>query len=312
MKLSEIAKIVRGKTYGRKDFLVRSLQPPETAGREDLTFLFEPGITTRAGAVIAKIPLPGRSGVVVKTPKMAMYRLLKKFSSTRTQPAVSDLALIEETAVIGRSSRIEPFAVIRRGTRIGHHAVVGAHCYIDADVRIGGYFSIGPNSVILGDVTIGDFVEIGPNCVVGKSGFGYVKLKRYERLPHVGGLRIRDHVEIGGNVAIDRGTIGDTVIGAGTKIDNLVHIGHNVRLGRDCLVMGQVGIAGSTVCGDNVVLCGQVGLADHLRVGDRAVIFAKSGVFKSVPADAAWSGIPAREHQMVLKALARIYKCEPE
>lgn len=309
MTLSEIAKIVQGKTYGRKDFRVQAVQPPETAGRKDLTFLFQPGSGTRAGAVIAAVPLPGKSGVVVKSPKMAMYRLLKKLSSPRIRPAISEQAWIEGNAVIGRSSRIDPFAVIHRGTRIGHHAVIGAHCYIDPGVRIGDYFTIGPNSVLIGDTTIGDFVEIGPNCVVGKSGFGYVKLKRYERLPHIGGVRIRDHVEIGGNVAIDRGTIGDTVIGAGTKIDNLVHIGHNVRLGRNCLVMGQVGIAGSTVCGDDVVLCGQVGLADHLRIGDRAVVFAKSGVFKSVPQDAVWSGIPARDHQTVLKALARIYKC---
>jgi UDP-3-O-[3-hydroxymyristoyl] glucosamine N-acyltransferase len=309
MKLSEIAKIVRGNPYGRKDFRVQSIQPPETAGREDLTFLFQPGLRTRAGAVIAAFPVPGKSGVVVKTPRMAMYRLLKKISAPAVPVAVSDRAVIEEKAVIGRSSRIEPFAVIKSGARIGHHADFGAHCYVDAEVRIGNYFTLGPNSVILGDVTIGNFVEIGANCVVGKPGFGYIKLQRYERLPHVGGVRIRDHVEIGGNVAIDRGTVGDTVIGAGTKIDNLVHIGHNVRLGRNCLIMGQVGIAGSTVCGDNVVLCGQVGLADHIRVGDRAVIFAKSGVFKSVPANAVWSGIPARDHQTVLKTLARIYKC---
>jgi UDP-3-O-[3-hydroxymyristoyl] glucosamine N-acyltransferase len=310
MDLSEIARIVRGKTFGRKDLRIHSIQPPETAGAKDLTFLFEPGMKTRANTVIATRPIPGKSGVIVKAPRLAMYRLLKKFSAPAGPPVISVRAEIEDNAVIGRACRIESFAVIRNGSRIGHHAEIGAHCYIDERVRIGNYFSLGPNSVILGEVTIGDFVAIGPNCVIGKSGFGFVKLKRYERLPHIGGLRIRDHVEIGGNVAVDRGTIGDTVIGDGTKIDNLVHIGHNVRLGRNCLVMGQVGVAGSTACGDNVVLCGQVGLTDHIRIGDRAVILAKSGVFKTVPQNAVWSGIPAREHQAVLKALARIYQCD--
>jgi UDP-3-O-[3-hydroxymyristoyl] glucosamine N-acyltransferase len=310
MNLSEIARVVRGRTFGRKDIRIRSIQPPETAGAADLTFLFDREVKTRARAVIATGPVPGKSGVIVRSPRLAMYRLLKRIAAPAGRPAVSVRAEIEDRAVIGRMCRIESFALIRGGSRIGHHAEIGAHCYIDERVRIGNYFSLGPNSVILGDVTIGDFVAIGPNCVVGKSGFGFMKLDRYERMPHIGGLRIRDYVEIGGNVAIDRGTIGDTVIGAGTKIDNLVHIGHNVRLGRNCLVMGQVGVAGSTVCGDNVVLCGQVGLTDHIRIGDRAVILAKSGVFKTVPSNAVWSGIPAREHQAVLKALARIYKCD--
>lgn len=312
MKLSEIAKIVGGVRYGRRDFRVRSIQPPEDAGRDDLTFLNRPGIQTRAGAVIASEKIPGKNGVVVRAPKMAMYRLLKKLPAPTEPATVSERAAVGKSALLGPQCRVEPFAVIKNGARIGHHTVIGAHCYIDGSVWIGNHCAIGPNTVLLGDVRIGNFVEIAANCVVGKSGFGYIKLKRYERLPHIGGVRIRDHVEIGGNVAIDRGTIGDTVIGAGTKIDNLAHIGHNVRLGRNCLLMGQVGIAGSTVCGNNVILCGQVGLADHLRIGDNAVIFAKSGVFKSVPARALWSGIPAREHQMVLKALARLYQCGPE
>jgi UDP-3-O-[3-hydroxymyristoyl] glucosamine N-acyltransferase len=174
--------------------------------------------------------------------------------------------------------------------------VIGAHC------------EVYPNTTIYKKTKIGDFVVINSNSVIGKEGFGYIKQKRYQRLRHIGGVIVKNFVEIGSNVAIDRATIGNTMIGQGTKIDNLVHIAHNVTVGENCIIMGQTGIAGSTKIGNNVILCGQVGVSDHLKIGDNVTVFAKSAVFKSLPKNKKYSGIPAREHDAVLRAIARLYR----
>jgi len=308
VKLSDIAAIVGGSRYGR-DLEIRNILPPEDAQRNDLAFLFNPSKKTRAGAVIARHKIAGKSGVVVNNPQEAMYILLKKISTTKRRKRISHDAVIEEEISIPRSCVIEPFAVIKRGARIGTGTYIGAHAYIDEDVSIGKDCEIHANTTIYKNSRIGDFVSISSNTVVGKEGFGYLRRKsRYERLRHIGGVVIRDFVDIGSNVTIDRGTIGDTVLGEGTKIDNQVHIAHNVKIGKHCIIMGQVGIAGSTKIGNNVILCGQVGIGDHLKIGDNVIVYAKSGVFKSLPHNREYSGTPAREHRAVLRAIARLYK----
>jgi UDP-3-O-[3-hydroxymyristoyl] glucosamine N-acyltransferase len=149
---------------------------------------------------------------------------------------------------------------------------------------------------------------INSSAVIGKEGFGYVRRKRYEKIPHIGGVIIESFVEIGSGVTIDRGTIGDTVIGEGTKLDNQVHVAHNVKIGKNCIIMGQTGIAGSSRIGDNVILCGQVGISDHLQIENDVIVYAKSGVFKSLNQGKKYSGNPAREHDAVLRAMARLYR----
>jgi UDP-3-O-[3-hydroxymyristoyl] glucosamine N-acyltransferase len=152
-------------------------------------------------------------------------------------------------------------------------------------------------------------VVVHSGARIACDGFGYVfREGRHEKIPHVGGCVIEDDVEIGANSTIDRGSIDDTVVGAGTKIDNLVHIGHNVRIGRLCLIMAQVGIAGSSRVGDGVILAGQVGLSGHLEVGDGARLGAQAGVFGNVPAGESWSGYPARPHREALRAHAALFK----
>ncbi len=309
MKLSEVARIVRGSVYGRKDFDIEGILPPDVAGKNDLTFLFDPSIKTGAGAIITNKRLKGKNVIIVKDPKAAMYRFLTKLSKDNNiKKSISPHALIEDDVLLPKYCIIEPFAIIKKNVRLGESIYIGANCYIDEGVVIGKNCKIYPNTIIYKNTKIGNFVSIDSHAVIGKEGFGFIKKKRVQRLRHIGGVVINDFVEIGSNVTIDRGTIGNTVIGQGTKIDNLVHIAHNVKIGENCIIMGQSGIAGSTKLGNNVILCGQVGISDHLEIGDNVIVYAKSGVFKSLTSNKAYSGIPAREHYAVLKALARLYK----
>lgn len=308
MKLVDIARLVNGSVYGKRSFEIKNIQSPDDAKKSDLTFLFDSSKKTYAGAIIANKKFKGKNGIVVKDPKQAMCLLLKKLAKVTRKKEISTHAIIEKNVSLPKSCIIEPFAIIKSGARIDYGTYIGAYCYIDEGVIIGKNCEVYPDTTIYKNTKIGNFVVINSNTVIGKEGFGYIKKKRYERLRHIGGVIVRDFVEIGGNVTIDKGTIGNTVIGEGTKIDNLVHIAHNVKIGNNCIIMGQSGIAGSTKIGNNVTLCGQVGISDHLTIGDNAIIYAKSAVFKSIPENKQYSGIPAREHAVVLRALSRLYK----
>jgi UDP-3-O-[3-hydroxymyristoyl] glucosamine N-acyltransferase len=308
MTLAEIGRLVNGSVYGNRKIVIKNIAPPEDAGKGDLTFLLDASYKTRAGSVIANKKIQGKNGVVVKKPRTAMYLLLKKLSVHKQKNEISLNAFIHHTVSLPRSCSIGPFTVVKKNARIGKRTSIGAQCYIDEGVIIGEQCEIMDHTIIYRHSTIGDFVIVGPHTVIGKEGFGYIKRKRYERLRHIGGVVVEQFVEIGGNVTIDRGTIGNTVIKEGTKIDNLVHIGHNARIGKNCILMGQVGIAGSARIGNNVVLCGQVGISDHIEIEDNVIVYAKSAVFKSLSRNKNYSGIPAREHRAVLRALARLYK----
>lgn len=307
MQLKEIARIVRGRFYGN-NLEIKSILPPEEAKKDSLTFLFNPAVRTRAGAVIAVKKISGKSGVIVSDCKKAMFYLLKKIAHRKRTPEIGEKVMIEKGVKIPRSCTIEPYTIVRSDVKIGRGCYIGAGVYLDEGVIIGDHCTIGHHTVIYPNTIIGNFVEIGANSVIGKQGFGYVRFKRYKKLSHIGGVLIKDYVEIGANVAIDRGTIGHTIIDTGTKIDNLVHIAHNVRIGKNCLIMGQVGIAGSARIGDNVILCGQSGVSDHITIGKNVIVYAKSAVFSNLAPYKQYSGIPAREHYTVLKALARLYK----
>jgi UDP-3-O-[3-hydroxymyristoyl] glucosamine N-acyltransferase len=252
VKLEDIALIIEGKAYGNTQFDVKSVIPPAEAQSSDLTFLFDASMKTEAGAVVSDREIEGKSGIVVEDPKDAMFRLLKEFAKAEKKVEISPRAVVEYGARLASSCTVEPLAVIKRNAQIGHGTYIGAHCYVDEGVVIGASCRILPGTVIYKHTQVGNFVTVDSNTVIGKEGFGYVKKERYERIRHIGGVIIGDFVEIGSGVSIDRGTVGNTVIGEGTKIDNQVHIAHNVRIGKNCIIMGQAGIAGSTKIGDNV------------------------------------------------------------
>jgi UDP-3-O-[3-hydroxymyristoyl] glucosamine N-acyltransferase len=307
VKLKEIAGVVDGLSYGDKEFEIKNVLSPDEAQESDLTFLSDVTAKTNAGAVISSSKIEGKSGVVVNDVRRAMYTLLKTLARSQKPRGVSAKSEIEDGVQLPKSCTVEPFAVIRKNAVIGNNTYIGVQCYVDENVVIGDNCEIHHHTVIYGPARIGNFVVISANSVIGKEGFGYFKDERYEKIRHIGGIIIENFVELGSNVTVDRGTIGHTVIGEGTKIDNQVHIAHNVKIGRNCIIMGQSGVAGSSHLGDNVILCGQVGISDHLHIEDDVIVYAKSGVFKSLKKGRKYSGTPAREHSAVLRAIARLY-----
>ena len=207
---------------------------------------------------------------------------------------------------IGDGAEIHPTAVLAPGAEIGAGARIGPHTAIGPGVVIGDRSVVEANACVQ-CALVGASVRIGPGAVIGAPGFGFAPGPGGAvRVPQLGRVLIGDRAEIGANTTIDRGAIGDTVVGTGTKIDNLVQIAHNVRLGRDCLIASQVGIAGSTVVGDRVMFGGQAGIADHLTIGDDARIAARAGLMRDVPPGETWGGAPAMPIRLWLKEIAML------
>ena len=269
--------------------------------------------TTRAGAVLLSPDTADAPGpitrIVVDDPMRAMSTVAHALT------------------VHDRAHGVDPTVRLGPGTTLGDDCCIGAYTVIGANVTIGAGVDIGPLSVVESDchigeqsrlearvvlhegVQVGRRVQIKAGAVIGGQGFGFLSsAKGHDRIPQTGGCVIEDDVEIGAGTCIDRGSLDDTVIGQGTKIDNLVHVAHNVRIGKHCLIMAGVGIAGSTRLGDGVVLAGQAGLAGHLTVGDGARVGAQAGVIASLPEGAAVSGYPARPHREFLRAQAALYR----
>lgn len=307
MKLKEVGSIVAGVVYGDPNMEIRRILSPAEAQEHDLAFLCDISVQTKAGAIIGSEKMEGKNGIIVNDTREAMFLLLKALTRSAKPRGVSPKSDIEEGVQLSKSCTVEPFAVIKKNAVIGKNVFIGTHCYIDENVVIGDNCNIHSNVVIYTNTGIGNFVIIGPNSVIGKEGFGYVRHEKYEKIRHIGGVIIESYVELGSNVTVDCGTIGNTVIGEGTKVDNQVHVAHNVIIGKNCIIMGQSGIAGSSRLGNNVILCGQVGISDHLQIEDDVIVYAKSGVFKSLKKGQKYSGTPAREHSVVLRAIARLY-----
>ena len=221
---------------------------------------------------------------------------------------VSDGAVVHPTAQIEDGVTIEPGAVIGPGAAIGEGTVIGPTAVIGPDVQVGRDCSVGAGTTLM-HALVGDNVILHGGSHIGQDGFRYhMTGKGHVKVPQLGRVIIQNDVEIGAICTIDRGGIGDTVIGEGTKIDNLVHLAHNVIVGRHCVIAGQCGIAGSTTMGDFVVLGGQVGIADHLTIGDHVTIGAKSGVVSNIPAGERWLGFPAMPGREFLRVTAALRK----
>jgi UDP-3-O-[3-hydroxymyristoyl] glucosamine N-acyltransferase len=204
---------------------------------------------------------------------------------------------------------IGPYVVIGAGARIGARTSLASHVVVGAGVEIGEDCRVYPGVTLYAGTTLHDRVRLHAGARLGSDGFGYVfRGGVHDKIPHVGRCIVESDVEIGANTTIDRGSIDDTVIGAGTKIDNLVHVAHNVRVGRLCLIMAQVGIAGSVRVEDGCILAGQAGIAGHTTIGRGARLAARAGAFGDVPAGETWSGYPARPHREALRAQAALFR----
>ena len=283
----------------------------EAAGPSDVAYMDNPKYTaalaeTKAGLCLvsprflARVP-EGTTALVSPAPYHAFARILARFFPTALRPGslfgaqgVAPGAFVHATAVLEAGVTVDPGAVVGPGAEIGAGTVVGSHSVIGPQVRIGRDCAIGAGSS-LQSTLIGNRVIIHPGVRIGQDGFGFaMSPKGHMKVPQIGRVIIQDDVEIGANSCIDRGASRDTVIGEGTKIDNLVQIGHNVVIGRHCVVVAQVGIAGSTTLEDFVVLGGQVGLAGHLTIGMGAQVAAQSGVAGDIPRGARYGGYPAQ------------------
>jgi UDP-3-O-[3-hydroxymyristoyl] glucosamine N-acyltransferase len=318
-----VAELVGGRLLGDGDVRIESVRPLNRAGPDALSFAVSTRYatdlsTSRAGAVLIPEALAsGASGprarIVVRDPYQALVRVIRAlFPDDQLKSGVDSTARIGAGATLGPGVLVGPYVVLGQNVRVGARTRLAEHVSLGDGVVVGDDAVLGAGVVCYAGSRIGHRAILKAGAVIGGDGFGYLSDGTgHTRIPHVGGCILEDDVEVGSNTCIDRGSIDDTVIGRGTKLDNLVQVGHNVRIGERCLIMAGVGIAGSTKVGDDAILAGHVGVTDHLVIGDRARIAAKSAIFGDVPAGASFSGHPARPHRQFLRAQAAMYRLAP-
>jgi len=313
--VGELATYLGGEVVGDPGRRIDGAASAESAGPSQITFaLDQRTLETAAGAGCVVIPPglqagAGRTCIRVPQPKLAFVKLLERmWPAVAPEPGIDPQAQVHRSARLGSGVRIEAFAVIEAEAQIGAGSVLGCGAVVGRGNRVGEQCRIYPRVVLYPGVTLQDRVIVHAGVVIGSDGFGYVSDGvQARKFPQLGTVVIESDVEIGANSTIDRGALGETRIGRGTKLDNLVQIGHNVRIGRHCLVAAQTGIGGSAVVGDGVIIAGQVGIADHARIGDGVTLGGKSGVpaGRFLTRGVYW-GVPARPLDEVKRQLAAL------
>jgi UDP-3-O-[3-hydroxymyristoyl] glucosamine N-acyltransferase len=323
--LAELAELTDSRLEGDGNYVVEGAASVEDAGPADVAFLENQkycakAAASAAGALFLKeedaaaVVGGPKNRLYTESPKWGYARVLEKIYNEKWPKEaveISPKADIHHEARFGPGVTVGPFTVIKRRTLIGDRTRVSAQCYIGYNVRIGKDCVIHPQVVINDFCQIGDRTVIHSGTVIGGEGYGYAvdtKTGCHRKVHQVGRVVIEEDVEIGSNATIDRAVTGETVIGSGTKIDNLVQIGHNCRLGKNNLLVSQVGLAGSTTTGNQVTLAGQAGVAGHLTIGDGAIITAQTGVMGDVAPRAILFGSPARPHREAMKLQAVLSK----
>jgi len=306
--LYEIAELLGGKIVGDGDVVITGVSGIKEAKPGEITFIADSRYahmlsTTQASAVIVSPEIGRNAGkplVKCGNPYLAFINLVNVWAADEIPhpTGIHPTAIIGEHVKLGRNVAIHAYAVVEDGVAIGDNTIIYPHTYIGRDSRVG------QDTLIYHDVTLRERVSIGNRVIihsgtrVGSDGFGFTPDGgTHQKVPQIGVVVIEDDVEVGANVTIDRATFGITRIGKGTKIDNLVQIGHNVIIGEHCIIVAQVGVAGSTEIGNGVTLAGQVGVVGHLKIGDNSVVAAKAGVSRSLPPNSRFSGIPAVPHE---------------
>jgi len=314
--LREIADLIDGVLLGDGDIEITGVTNIEDATATDITFAVAPhldkGVQSGAAAVIIPSIITefAKPAIRVENPRVAFVSLLQLFTpQIMVEPGVHATAVIGKDVSIGENASIMAYAVIADHVKIGNNAIVYPHTYIGNSAIVGSDSLIYPNVTVGAGCHIGKRVIIHSGAVVGSDGFGFITVNgRHQKVPQVGNVLIEDDVEIGANVTIDRATTGSTIVKCGTKIDNLVHLAHNVVVGENCFLVAQTGIAGSVKVGNNVTFAGQSGSAGHLTIGDNCVFAARSAPISDVPAGSFYAGFPARPHKEWLRAEASANK----
>jgi UDP-3-O-[3-hydroxymyristoyl] glucosamine N-acyltransferase len=303
VRLAELAALVGGRVEGNGERPIAALRALENAGPDDLSFVTNAKFKARAdsssaGALLVGPSLAGWAGrdlLVAEQPQLALIRILELFHPPPAYAAgAHPTAVVAPGASVDPSAHLGPYVVVGEGSRIGARSVVLAHGVIGRDCTIGDDCLFYPHTVVYDRTVIGARAVVQAGAVLGSDGFGYASdAQGHHRIPQVGRVVLEDDVDIGVNTAIDRATLGETRIGMGTKIDNLVQLGHNVQVGKHCILCGHVGIAGSTRLGDRVVLAGAVGVGDHLELGDGVQAAGRAGIRQSLEPGAIVNGDPA-------------------
>jgi UDP-3-O-[3-hydroxymyristoyl] glucosamine N-acyltransferase len=315
----QLAELVHGQVLGDGDLVITAARPLGEAQAGHITFVEDEkhahhlhGCPASAAVVPLSVPANGKALIQVADPLYAFVTIVRHLHGRAEPPphGIDPRAAVHATAQVGPDASIFPLAVV------GEASVVGARCQLHSGAVVGRHCRLGddvilyPGAVLYDGTVLGNRVIIHANAVIGADGFGYrLQGGRHVKVPQLGNVEIADDVEIGACTTIDRGTFQATRVGEGTKIDNLVQIGHNCRIGRHNLLVSQLGIAGSSSTGDYVVIAGQVGIVDHVHIGDRSMIGAKAGVTKDVPPGQRMLGAPAtpeRDQKRILMTLEKL------
>lgn len=320
--VQELAAFLGGMVIGNGDAVIEDVKGLAEAGRQDITFAVDPYTEylpqVHAGAVIVEkeVPAGDNTLVVVENPRLAFSQLLVLFHPRQSVASgIHPTAIIDDSAVIGKDTAVMAYAVIGKNVKIGDHCTIFTSVFIGDNVTIGSGTTIYPGAVIHENCVLGQRDVIRAHAVIGGEGFGFATENgKHTRIPQIGNVEIGDDVEIGACTCIDNATLGSTKVARGTKVDNLVHLGHNVEIGEDCFIIAQTGIAGSTKAGNHVIFAGQTGCTGHITIGDNAVFAGKTGITGNIKGGQVYAGFPARPHmewsrtQVYLKHLPEMAK----
>lgn len=313
LTLGELAHRVGGRLLGDSSVAIRGAHTLDQAGPDEISWVADErhaaaAATSRAGALIVSAAehAGGKPAILVDSPQAALGLCLEVLRPRRPAPrGVARGARVDRTAAVDASASIAAGATVSAGARIRARAVISAGSFVGEAAEIGEDAYLHPNATVLDRCRVGARCILHPGSVVGSDGFGYVwDGNAHRKIPQIGIARLEEDVELGANSCVDRATLGETVVGRGTKVDNLVQIGHNVVIGEHSILCGQAGLAGSARLGRRVTLAGQAGVADHLNMGDGATATGRAGVTAPVPAGATVSGMPAVPHRDFLRRVA--------
>jgi UDP-3-O-[3-hydroxymyristoyl] glucosamine N-acyltransferase len=315
ISVSDIARLVEGKIIGDPDILIHGIASIENAQVGEITFVrnasyHKKAVATNASAILSEqeIPHTNKTFLLVSNPVVSFARLLTFFHPKKSPvPGVDPRAVIGQNVLLGKDIAIGAYVVIEDGAQIGNNVRLAPGVFVGAGSVISDDTQIYPNVSIYDGVKIGKRVIIHAGAVIGSDGFGFTRQgSKQIKIPQVGGVMIEDDVELGANVTVDRAMLGNTVIGEGTKVDNQVHIGHNVTIGPHTLLVAQVGIAGSVTIGHHVILAGQVGVADHVQIGNNVVVGTRSVVTKKIADNEKVIGFPVLPYHKGLAVLSSL------
>jgi UDP-3-O-[3-hydroxymyristoyl] glucosamine N-acyltransferase len=321
MKLGELATRLGAELRGDAELEVTGVKGIEEAGPTEITFVANPryaGLArkTLAAAVLVEPEFQEISAATLRitNPYLAFSRALGLFYQPPAySPGIHPTAVIDPSAEIGEGAHIGAYVVVGPGVRIGPHATLLPHVVLYTGVRAGSHLFAHAHAVVREDCVLGDHVTLENGAIVGADGFGFAKNEagQWEKIPQSGPVRLGNRVDVQANACIDRATVGATKIGDGTKVDNLVQVGHGSRVGENTLLCAQTGLAGSSVVGNNVILAGQTGIAGHCAVGDGVILTAQSAVSHDVPPGKTISGSPGFDNRVWLRAVA-VFQRLPE